>query len=129
MAGTMSNFDFRNAIHSTFPIGSRTKVVSNNSLKLSDSIKSSIESWQHEHNIETRSEALALMISEYSEHATLVGFLTEWQNRIESAISTAKSENDLQDLLNLFNLFKIYLREAGEILSICRGENENRTNG
>jgi hypothetical protein len=81
-----------------------------------------VEQWQLEHGVESREEALVMLLGEIAERPTLIGFMVEWQERLKAAISTASAtEEDLKDLRELF---KIYVSDMEEILSLCAGKDK-----
>lgn len=84
-------------------------------------IERGLEDWQHEHGIDDEGYALELMIAEYRERPTLVGFMTESIPRLSREIARAES---MEQLSALRQTFAIHLREMNEILRICCGEPE-----
>jgi hypothetical protein len=80
-------------------------------------IERGLEDWQHEHGIDDEGYALELMIAEYRERPTLVGFMTESIARLPKQVSEANGIDELRVA------FKTHLREMEEILHICCGEN------
>jgi len=124
-AGRMSTLDFRNNAYVGYPgkdAPPAFKLRKREALKLPEGIATAVDGWQQEHGLESPRQALALMVSECTERATLVGFLTEWQRRLTVAIESAKSPADLKDLKTVF---EAYLKDAQEILLLYAGGGEN----
>jgi len=82
-------------------------------------IESGLQDWQKEHGIDDPGYALELMIAEYRERPTLVGFMTESIPRLTQQILAAQTEEELKDLRNAF---AAHVREMDEVLKICCGE-------
>ena len=126
-AGRMSTIDFHNNVYVGYPGKDAPappvpKLPKHDVLKLPEGIATAVGDWQQEHGLESPRQALELMVSECTERATLVGFLTEWQRRLTVAIESAKSPADLKDLKNVF---AAYLKDAQEILLLYAGGGEN----
>jgi hypothetical protein len=82
-------------------------------------IEHGLEDWQQEHGIDDPGYALELMIAEYHDRPTLVGFMTEAIPRLSRAVSEAHSMDELEQLRVLF---AEHLQEMNEILKMCCGE-------
>jgi hypothetical protein len=82
-------------------------------------IESGLEEWQHEHGIDDPGYALELMIAEYHDKPTLVGFMAESIPRLTRAVTEAHSVEELEALRTLF---AAHIQEMGEILKVCCGE-------
>jgi hypothetical protein len=87
-------------------------------------IERGLEDWQQEHGIDDPGYALELMIAEYRERLTLVGFMTESIPRLTRQVLSVHNgeEMELGELRELREAFAIHLREMGEVLRICCGE-------
>lgn len=81
-------------------------------------IERGLEDWQQEHGIDDPGYALELMIAEYHDRPTLVGFMTEAIPRLSRAVTEAHSVEDLEELRKLF---AAHLQEMGEVLKMCCG--------
>ena len=81
-------------------------------------IERGLEDWQQEHGIDDPGYALELMIAEYHDRPTLVGFMTEAIPRLTRAVTEAHSVEDLEELRKLF---AAHLQEMGEVLKMCCG--------
>jgi hypothetical protein len=82
-------------------------------------IERGLEDWQHEHGIDDPGYALELMIAEYRERVTLVGFIAESIPRLTQAVVAAHSVEELEELRRLM---AAHIHEMGEILRLCCGE-------
>lgn len=85
-------------------------------------IERGLADWQHEHGIDDEGYALELMIAEFRERPTLVGFMSESITRLTREVLDAKSTDDFE---RLRQTFAQHIREMGEILKICCGESRN----
>ena len=83
-------------------------------------IESGLEEWQHEHGIDDPGYALELLLAEYHDKPTLVGFMAESIPRLTRAVTEAHSVEELEALRTLF---AAHIQEMGEILKVCCGEN------
>jgi hypothetical protein len=83
-----------------------------------EAIERGLEDWQREHGIDDPGYALELMIAEYHDRLTLVGFMTEALTRLPRAIAAAKSMEDLEELRKLF---ATHIQDMGEMLKLCCG--------
>ena len=86
-------------------------------------IQNGLEEWQKEHHIDDPGYALELLVVEYAERATLVGFIQESIGRFDAAVKEAKTE---RDLVTLRGLFQDHLLEMKECLRLCCGEPDAR---
>ena len=91
-----------------------------------EAIERGLEDWQQEHGLDDPGYALELMIAEYHDRPTLVGFITESIPRLARAVSEAQSASDLEQLRELFAQ---HIQEMAEILKICCGEDRTGTEG
>jgi hypothetical protein len=85
-------------------------------------IERGIEDWRYEHGIDDPGYALELMIAEFHERLTLVGFISESIPRLTRAVTQAET---IDDLKGLRQLFAEHIQEMGELLKICCGEAES----
>jgi hypothetical protein len=123
MATDLTAFDFQNALAQINKEKTMApKISTHDRLKLPAGIRTAVDGWQQEHGLESPRQALALMVSECTERATLVGFMLEWQKRLTVAIETASSPADLRDLKAMF---AAYLKDAQEMLLLYAGGGEN----
>jgi hypothetical protein len=77
--------------------------------------------WEHEHGLDNEGYALELMIAEYRQRPTLVGFLSESIDWLGREVVRAKS---LDDLLALRAHVAAHVQDMQEILLRCCGEME-----
>ncbi len=84
-------------------------------------IERGLEDWQHEHGIDDEGYALELMIAEYRERPTLVGFMTESIPRLSRQVMAVHTGEvlELDELRALRETFAVHLQEMGEILRVC----------
>jgi hypothetical protein len=82
-------------------------------------IERGLDDWQHEHGIDDPGYALELMIAEYRERPTLVGFIAESIPRLTRAVTEAHNADELEELRKLF---ATHIQEMSEILKVCCGE-------
>jgi len=82
-------------------------------------IERGLDDWQHEHGIDDPGYALELMIAEYHDKPTLVGFMAESIPRLTRAVTEA---HNVEELEALRTLFAAHIHEMGEILKVCCGE-------
>jgi hypothetical protein len=82
-------------------------------------IERGLEDWQHEHGIDDPGYALELMVAEFRDRPTLVGFIAESIPRLTRAVTAAHNVEELEDLRKLF---ATHIQEMGEILKVCCGE-------
>ncbi len=82
-------------------------------------IERGLKDWQEEHGIDDEGYAIELMIAEFHDRPTLVGFLTESIQRLTQAVTHAES---FEELKNLQELLAVHIRDMGEILTICCGD-------
>ena len=82
-------------------------------------IESGLEEWQRMHGIDDPGYALELMIAEFRERSTLVGFIAEAIPRLAQAVTTAQTAEELEDLRKLL---AAHIQEMGELLKFCCGE-------
>jgi hypothetical protein len=87
-------------------------------------IERGLEDWQHEHGIDDEGYALELMIAEYRERPTLVGFMAESIPRLSRQVLAVHvgDMGELDELRTLRETFAVHLQEMGEILRIVCGE-------
>ena len=88
-------------------------------------IERGLEDWQHEHGIDDPGYALELLVAEYRERPTLVGFMTESIPRLSRevlGVHTGNAEIELSELRHLRDEFAVHIHEMGEILRLCCGE-------
>lgn len=86
-------------------------------------IERGLEDWQQEHGLDDPGYALELLIAEYRERPTLVGFMRESIPRLARAVSEARTASELVELRDLF---AIHIQEMAEILKICCGSSADR---
>ena len=82
-------------------------------------IEQGLKDWQAEHGIDDKGYAIELMIAEFHDRPTLVGFLTESIPRLTQAVTSAETFDDLK---RLQELLAIHIHDMGEILTICCGD-------
>ena len=82
-------------------------------------IERGLQEWEHAHGIDDPGYALELMIAEFRERLTFVGFISESIVRLSRAVTAAHTPEELEDLRQLF---AAHLKEMGELLKICSGE-------
>ena len=82
-------------------------------------IERGLKDWQQEHGIDDPGYALELMVTEYHDRPTLVGFMTGEITRLTRAITEARSMEDLEELRKLF---ATHIQDMGEMLKVCCGE-------
>jgi hypothetical protein len=119
-AATMTSIEFESLLDA-FPGKIETpgeKTAAKSTLKVSAATRTAVEKWQNEHNIETKEEALNLMIRECSDRGTLVGFMSEWLHRFRAGIATADDAQKTRELL------KTYLDESTQFLGLVNGSME-----
>lgn len=81
-------------------------------------IEQGLEEWQREHGIEDQGYALELLIAEYRDRPTLVGFILESIPRLTDAINCTDEIGKLKgDLAE-------YLQEMAGVVRLCCGETE-----
>jgi hypothetical protein len=82
-------------------------------------IQRGLEDWQREHGIDDEGYALELLIAEYRERPTLVGFMTESISRLSRELTRAQTAEDLEELRKGMAQ---HILDMAEILKICCGE-------
>jgi hypothetical protein len=82
-------------------------------------IERGLEDWQHKHGIDDPAYALELMIAEFQDHLTFVGFISEAVSRLGQAVVAAHTHEELEALRNLLAM---HVQEMGELLKICAEE-------
>ncbi len=82
-------------------------------------IERGLDDWQHEHGIDDPGYALELMIAEFRERPTLVGFISESIPRLSREVMAAQGVEQLEELRKLF---AAHIQDMGEILRMCCGE-------
>ncbi len=80
-----------------------------------------LEDWCHEHGIDDEGYGLELALAELHERPTLVGFISDSIPWLTKAVTTAQTVSDLEQLRGVVVQ---HVREMGEILKVCCGENE-----
>ena len=81
-------------------------------------IERGLGEWQQEHGIDDEGYALELLIAEYRERPTLVGFINESIYRLKREVEEA------EDLGRLRGSCLLLARDMGEILKVCCGEQD-----
>lgn len=81
-------------------------------------IEKGIEEWRAEHGIDNNAYALELLVSEFRERPTLVGFLYSAIPELTQAVVSA------QDLISLQEVVTKHIQAMNEILTTCVGEVE-----
>ncbi len=82
-------------------------------------IERGLEEWEYAHGIDDPGYALELMIAEFSQKLTLVGFISEAIMRLSRAVAAAHTPEELEDLRQLF---AAHLKDMDELLKISSGE-------
>jgi hypothetical protein len=82
-------------------------------------IERGLKDWQHEHGIDDPGYALELMIAEFHDRPSLVGFLRESIPMLTREVTQADSIEDLQELRKVV---AAHIQDMGEILKLCCGE-------
>lgn len=85
-------------------------------------IERGLKDWQQEHGIDDPGYALELMIAEYHDRLTLVGFMTGEIARLTQTIAEARSMEELEELRKLF---AVHIQEMSELLKMCCGDDGN----
>ena len=84
-------------------------------------IERALNDWQHEHHLDDPARALELLMVEYSNRPTFVGFIQEAIVRLTPTVTEAKT---VEELKRLQVTFADHIREMGEILDMCRQEED-----
>lgn len=82
-------------------------------------IERGLEEWERAYGIDDPGYALELMIAEFRERLTFVGFISEAIPRLARAVANAHTAEELEELRKLF---AAHIQEMGELLKICSGE-------
>jgi hypothetical protein len=122
-AATMSERDFEHAVvmdtarRENRPVGDvRVTMKWRLSQAQRAVIERGLEDWQNEHNIDDPARAMELLVVEYTNRATLVGFISESIPRLTRAVTSA---NSADEMVSLRALFATHIQEMGEILRLC----------
>jgi len=84
-------------------------------------IEKGIQEWRQEHGIDNDAYALELMISEFRERPTLVGFILESIHKLTATARDTKEYDELRERL------VDHIKEMGEILTTCVGEGDDES--
>ena len=82
-------------------------------------IEHGLEEWQNQHGIDDPGYALELMLAEFHDRATFVGFISEAIVRLSHAVTAAHTQEELEQLRDVL---AAHIQEMGEFLQICSGE-------
>lgn len=82
-------------------------------------IEQGLEEWQHQHGIDDPGFALELMLAEFRDRGTFVGFISDSIVRLSNAVTAAHTTEELEQLRDML---AAHIQEMGEFLQICSGE-------
>lgn len=82
-------------------------------------IEQGLAEWQRAHGIVDAGYALELLLAEFRERLTFVGYISETIMRLSGAVVAARTTEELKQLRDLF---ATHLQDMSELLKICSGE-------
>jgi hypothetical protein len=83
-------------------------------------IQRGLKDWQEEHGIDDEGYALELMVAEFRDRPTLIGFLTQSIPMLTREVMQAERVEDIEGLRKVI---AAHIHDMGEILKLCCGEN------